>query len=326
MGAPRKYYPHGAVVFASLSLEQGLLLLANPLCQLIIRSCLARAKFLYPVRLCHFIIEGNHVHMIFVVIDPSDACHFVGHFKAETAHRINQLFGWKKRTIWCEGYDSPVVLSPVRALMCIAYLYANPAKDNLEDSIDKFPGLSSWKMFRKGDLKKDWAYIPRPRYRELSAQAHSLEGYTRVAARLLANADSSHEFELEPDAWLDAFGISEKEEQEKWNQALVKRVRVLEKRARTKREEAGKSPLGRAALLRQKMSFAYKSNRNGKRMWCLSEKKRVRVQFISFLKKLREKAREVYRRWHLGDYSLAYPPGLFPPSQPKLFEPIAVWG
>jgi hypothetical protein len=47
---------------------------------------------------------------------------------------INRLLGRGKRTLWCEGYDSPVVLTPVRALVAIAYLYANPAKDNLKEA------------------------------------------------------------------------------------------------------------------------------------------------------------------------------------------------
>jgi hypothetical protein len=97
-----------------------------------------------------------------VIINPDHAPKFVGHFKAEVAHRINILFGWKKRTIWCEGYDSPVVLTPVRALVAISYLYANPGKDNLEDSIDRFPGLSSWKMYQKGEHTKNWTFVRRP--------------------------------------------------------------------------------------------------------------------------------------------------------------------
>lgn len=325
MGAPRKYHPHDSVVFVTFALEQGLLLLANPLCQLIIRSCLARAKHLYPVKLCHFIVQANHVHLIFVVIDPSDASNFVGHFKAESAHRINQLLGWRKRTIWCEGFDSPLVLSPTRSLMAIAYLYANPAKDCLVDSIDEFPGTSSWGMFTKGECEKKWAFITRPAFQELPKDAHCLDGYTRAASRIASHSKSKHLFVLEPNAWLEAFGIVDAEEQEHWNDVLVRRVRTLEQRARKKREKEGRRPVGRQRLLKEVMRFEYRSERSGRRMWCLSERRKLRVSFIQFLKGLLWKAREVYRRWHLGDYSLEYPPGLFPPRQPKLLEPLAAW-
>jgi hypothetical protein len=35
------------------------------------------------------------------------------------------------------------------AIERISYLYANPAQDNLEDSIEKFPGYSSWQEYQQ---------------------------------------------------------------------------------------------------------------------------------------------------------------------------------
>ena len=107
---------HKSVLSVTMSVEQGLLLLSNPLCLLIIKSCLARSSYLYKVDICHFLVNSTHIHIVFVIINPDHAPKFVGHFKAEVAHRINILFGWKKRTIWCEGYDSPVVLTPAICL------------------------------------------------------------------------------------------------------------------------------------------------------------------------------------------------------------------
>ena len=82
---------HKSVLSITLSIEQGLLLLANPLCVQILTSCLGRASYLYKVKVCHFIVNGNHIHMVIVVISPQDACNFIGYFKAEVAHRINIL-------------------------------------------------------------------------------------------------------------------------------------------------------------------------------------------------------------------------------------------
>ena len=325
MPAPRKYMRHKSVLSVTLSIEQGLLLLANPLCVQILTTCLGRASYLYKVKVCHFIVNGNHIHMVIVVISPQDACNFIGYFKAEVAHRINILLGWKKRTIWCEGYDSPIVLTPLRALMAITYLYANPAKDNLEQSIDRFPGLSSWKMYRKGELKKKWLHLKRPAYRQLPKDAHSLEGYSREAQRIAVTTKKTHTFELEPDAWLEAFDITSSEEKEYWNKKLVKRVRTLEARAAKKRTVERKSVLGREKLLRQPITFNYQSKRSGKRMWCISEKRSVRIQFIREFKELLRQARQVYLRWHVGDYSVPYPPGLFPPPQPRLYELLTAW-
>jgi hypothetical protein len=324
MPNPRKYFPNGSVLFATASLEQGLLLLSNPLCQCILKSCLVKALNWYPVKLCHFIVQANHVHMLYVVKDPSDAARFMGYFKAEVAHRMNIVFGWKKRTVWCEGYDSPVILSPIRVLIAISYLYSNPAKDGLVESINKFPGLSSWKMYKKGQHTAKWKHIRRPAFRFLAKDAHNLQAYTREADRILTSAKKTEIFQLQPNAWLEAFGITETDEQNEWNKRLFERIRVLEDRAKQLRQAKKTPVMGRTRLLTQKMTLNYKSKRSGKRMWCLSHKRLDRVKFIQNLKALIEEASQVFKNWHLGDYSLSYPAGLFPPGMPKIIEPLPV--
>ena len=320
MGSPLKFFPHNSVLFVTFSLEQGLLLLSNPTCQTIIKSCLARAQFLYPVKICHFIVNGNHLHLILVVQNPADVPAFIGHFKAETAHRFNQVLGFRKRTVWCDGYDSPVVLTPIRALMAVSYLYANVAKDCQEDAIDLYPGLSSWKMFQKKEHKKQWKFLRRPAFKFIPKDAHNLAGYTREAQRLDSETKSTHTFTIEPNAWLDAFGVTSEADQAAWNQRLVARVRAIEERSRNKRKAERKNVIGAQKLLRQPLTLDYRSKRSGKRMWCLSEKRSARVAFINFLKRKKAAAREVYQRWHTGDFSIPYPLGLFPPSFPKLAE------
>jgi len=313
-----KYHPHGGVLFCTLTVEEGLLLLTNPLCRAILESCLARAKELHPVKLCHFVVEATHVHLILVVTDPDDVNAFIRCFKTESAHMLNRLLGRKKRTIWCEGYDSPIVLTPMRALIAIAYLYANPAKDNLESSIDRYPGFSSWQMFQSGVLTKKWKRVRRHHFSALTKDAHNARGYAKRAADVLARATECINFTLEPNAWLEAFGYQTPEQQKQINDRLVARIRLLERRAAERREREKKRVLGRERLLTQVFDLFYRPQRKGRRMWCLSEKRRVRVDFIRFFKALMDTARAVRDRWRMGDVTVPYPPGLFPPSMPKL--------
>lgn len=321
-----KYHPHNGVLFITLSLREGLLLLCNPLCEMIIKSCLARAQFLYPVRICGFLIEASHIHLLLVVYNPDDVPAFIRHFKTETSHMLNRLLGRQNRTIWCEGYDSPIVLTFIRALLALVYIYINPAKDNLEESIDKYPGVSSWKMFRKHEHKKLWKRVKRPVFKPLPRDSQNLRGYAKEAERVLATSTSAHEFTLEPNAWLEAFGITSKEEQDKINQRIIDRVALVEERARQKRKREGKHIMGEKRLRNEAFNIAYQaSKRSGKKMWCLTEDRPLRIKFISFLKELFDRARAVRARWAVGDYSDPYPMGLYPPSQPKLTEPLAAW-
>lgn len=325
MPSPWKYHPHGSVLFVTFSLEEGLLLLANPLSEAIVKCCLARAQTLYPVTICHFLIEGSHLHMILVVENPHDVQAFVGRFKTESAHMFNRILGRQKRTIWCEGYDSPVVLTETRALACITYLYANPSKDNLVDSIDDYPGLSSWEMFRKNSPSRQWKYFKRPAVKFITADSHNLRGYEKDAKRILDDTKKTLTFTIKPNAWMVAFGITDHAQQEAMNQKLFDFLRHREERARELRKLAKKSVVGKQRLITRAINPHYQSKRKGKRMWCLAERRSMRVAFIDSLKALIERAKSVYRMWFLGDFSERYPLGLYPPSMPKLAEPLRGW-
>jgi REP element-mobilizing transposase RayT len=313
-----KYHPKGSVLFTTFTVEEGLLLLSNPLCLAIIRSCLAAAQSLYPVQICHLLVEATHVHMMLVVYNPDDIPRFLGHFKTESAHMLNAILGRKKRTIWCEGYDSPKVLTLSKALAMISYLYSNPSKDNLVHTIDEYPGFSTWKMFRAGECTKQWKRLRRPQFRELTRDSHTLRGYTKEAERLLEESSEGVTFNLEPNAWLEAFGITDSTEQAKMNQRLVERIRTLEQRAERIRVREKKRVIGRERLLTQRIELSYRPSRKGKRMWCLSDKRSLRFEYIRAFKKLRQAARRVLSMWRMGDMSVPYPPGLYPPSMPKL--------
>ena len=162
-----KYCPHGSVKFVTFCVEEGLLLLCNPLCKAMIKSCIARAQKLYPIRIVAILVEATHVHMIVVVDNPDDLPSFMRHFKSDSAHMLNRILGRKKRTVWCEGYDDPIVLTPIRTLIALAYIYSNPSKDNLVESINEYPGFSTWRMFRKGIHIQKCKRIHRNAFRRL---------------------------------------------------------------------------------------------------------------------------------------------------------------
>ena len=144
MPRPPKVFRHNDVLFVTTAVEQGLLLPANPLVSFIILCCLARAQALFPVTVSAFIVEGTHAHLLLVVINPEDVADFMERFKTESAHAINALLGRRGRTVWCDGYDSPVLGNPEDVVRKLVYLYTNPAKDGLVRSIHDYPGLSSF--------------------------------------------------------------------------------------------------------------------------------------------------------------------------------------
>mgnify|MGYP003595450079 CR=1 FL=1 len=89
------------------------------------------------------------------------------------------------------------------------------------------------------------------------------------------------------------------------------------------RERLGRRVLGQVQLIGQKIDLTYlPKNYSGRRMWCLSENRSLRIRFIDFFRELMSRAREIQQRWKVGDFSVPYPAGLYPPCMPKLVEPL----
>ena len=185
----RKYFAHKQALLVSARTEEGLPLVSSLVLNLIIWGILARARSMYQVRVCHFIFMFNHFHMLLVVDNPEDVSNFVGYVKGEIAHAVNQLLGRRRKTLWAEGYDSPIFLTAADVRRYITYIYANPAKANLVDTIDDYPGVSSWQMFIRDTHLSAHKWIRRPAIKRLQLPALSINEQKRMVEGLCRVAD-----------------------------------------------------------------------------------------------------------------------------------------
>ena len=317
MSSLPKFILNGTAVLVTTSIEEGLPLVVHSYMQTILLSALARAQALHKVHVCHFVVQGNHVHMILVVANPSDVKDFMGRFKTETSHAINRLMGIKKKTWWCEGYDSPILLTLNDVVKEIVYTYINPAKDGLVERIDESPGLTSWQMYNEGKHVKQCPRIRRFHIEPLESPYMTEDQHDDIDLKLRSKSRERQEFVLEPDIWMDCFGITDPEERQEINDLIKNSIREYEATLKVTREKEGQTVLGREKLIRQPIDKPYRSDRQGKRTWCICGDIELRKIFISWVKELVKLAREVYQRWKAFDFSVPYPPGLFPPCLPK---------
>ncbi len=323
----RKVVPHNAVYFVTTSVEEDLLLTLNPLISLIITSCMARANYLYPVKICDFVIQATHIHFIMVVSNPDDLRGFMERFKTESAHAINRLLGRKKRTVWCEGYDSPVILDPLKVVEKTAYLYTNPARDGLVDSIsNKLEyGMNSWSHLTS---EKDTTLIPTKIFKRrdfvpLPERELTYGDYCEISQELAAGKADAELKIYGIQYWLELFEIREPEAVKHYRDMIINTVLGIEEEQRIARELAGKKVIGVKKLRKARPGTPYRSTRRGRRTFCLSSSKSLRQMFIRHVKSLIEQGKEILRRWRLGDFSKTYPLGLYPPSLPKACYPIS---
>ena len=309
------------VLFVSSSVEEGLMFPPNPLIKLLLLKSLAQAQALHPVRISHFLFEATHVHLILSVDNPDDVKGFMERFKTESAHAVNRLLGRKKRTVWCDGYDSPTVLDLEKAIEQIVYLYENPAKDGLVDSIRHYPALSSWHHFKKGKTVFPTHLISRDSIRKLDTASLNLNAYRQEVKRLTVSAKAIT-FRIFPDAWLETLGVNCPRERKRCNEEIESKVAAQEAHYREERKRSGVAPIGAGRLQLARIGRSYQPEREGKKMICLGSSKEIRAPFIEFAKELFQSAKEVMAMWKQGDVTVPYPLGLYPPAFPKLAEPL----
>lgn len=313
----RKFIFNNHVHFITCSVEEGIMLPANPLVKFLIKSAMLRAMTHHPITISHFIVNGTHIHMIVRVDNPEDIPGFMERFKTESAHYINRLLGRKKRKVWCERYDSPRLLEIEDVIEKIVYLYTNPVKDGLISSINDYPGLSSWSLYQGNQKSIKTNLIGRKLIFETSQNSNYL-GYKKVLRKLIESKKIGRLkfLNISPNDWLKAFNITEKEDIEEINQKIFTLIKNTEEEINLQRAKDKKPFLGRQMLENQGIELAYRPNRSGRKMWCISANKDLRQSYLKYLKELADSARETYKYWQLGGISIKMPIGVFSPPLP----------
>lgn len=312
---PRILLPDSVVMLTS-RVQQGLPFVCTPLMEMIIWSALAVAQSHYPIKIIAFVVMGNHVHIIALVEDPTVIESFMERFKCETAHAVNRLLGRRQVTVWCEGYDSPTILTVEDLIEKLAYVYANPVRAHRTDSISNYQGVSSWQMFVSGDVSKEVKRVRRTFLEPLPSGTLSRSQQEQAASMIEAQVTETLTFTLAPDAWMKAFPSSLSVTD--LNEKLLKRVQAIEAEMAQLRDSKRITLPSADKVFSQPIDAPYAPQSFGRRMWCICWDIPLRVAFIDFVRKLKTQARAVRDRWLQGDLSSPFPVGLFPPPQPML--------
>jgi hypothetical protein len=256
---------------------------------------------------------GNHVHIVVLVEEPTDVESFMERFKCETAHAVNKLLGRRQVTVWCEGYDSPAILTIDDLIEKLAYVYANPARAHQAESITKYLGVSSWNMFTSGKLVKEVKRIRRPLLQPLFRGSVSINNHDDLASSIEQQTNESVSFTLSPNAWMKAFPFYSKPDE--LNRRVSMRINEMEEEAAVARQEKRWAVPCVKDTRNQPIDLSYAPTSFGRRMWCICSDIPIRISFIALIKSLKAQAREVRLSWAQGYRDRPFPPGLFPPCQ-----------
>lgn len=296
--------------------EEGLPLVDTPYMRLIVESYLARAQQMFPVTITNLVVMGNHVHMLIVVQNPADAPNFVGYFKRETSHAVNRLLGREKRTVWAEGYDSPVVLDAEKVVERLVYFYTNPQRSRIVGRIEEYSQVHSWNSFVNGSqLRKTVPIFPRTAVPKLETD-HDPSQDARVYREILSEQNGECELVIEPFAWMNSFPDTEVRSPESFIERVKKLVGAAELLLNITEGEVPPGKNKHVDIQKEHVPEKY-----GKRTLCLGSVREQRREFIEWCLEDARVAKEAFLRWVRGQAPLVMPPGFFIPGG-KLFSNV----
>ena len=316
-----KRFINQTVIEVTFRTEEGLPLPPKPYIQEILLGILAKAQQLYPVRICSIVVMSNHIHLIFVVLNPGDIYEFVGYIKRESAHAINNLLGRNQHTVWQQGYDSPCIASAEAVMNRLAYHYTNPQRAGLVEKIEDYPNINTWEALNSGVQRIPAKRIHRYSIPELPKFTVSLNREEEIAQELRESSSEDLELVIEPNAWMDCFEESKGSDPKTLNAEIVNRVRAIEKNLTANRP---RGVLGAHKLKLQRIDTPHTPKKSGKKMIVIDTIRARCKAYIKWFKVDQEQARESRKRRDRCESSVPLPPGFFLPGG-ALLANIMFW-
>lgn len=309
MSHPRKYYPHNTVLFITSSVEVDLPFIPCFLINCILEGLLARAQHKYGQEIVAFCMMGNHLHLIIRVTNPYMVSCFMKYFKSESAAAINILLGRKQHTVWCKGFDSPVVLTAKDVIDRIVYTYLNPVKARLVEKIDDYPGISSWKAFMTGHLSKEVHWIRRATLTKLANLEMNNSEQVELVNRLKKVNKTKHELVISPYAPTKVFKELKGKSNSEIKEEIVSKVRAGEENYKKENPHV----MGSRRLRRQRINTPYESKREGLRSAVICSDIELRVRALVWYKTQVKLAKDAWKNGQFGG-TMPLPFGFYGPG------------
>ena len=307
MPSHNKIAIHNMPYFVTTRCQENIPFIPCLLINFLLWSILARAKESYDIMVCGFIFMGNHLHMLVVTNDPARLADFVGYIKRESAHAINDLLGRKKHTIWCEGYDSPILLTPEDVIAKLIYIILNPIAAGLVSSVNEYPGVSSWQMFKNGKTEKKMKGFSRYAVSALSSLCPSESEQKEYICNLISGSKYINTFTLEPWAWLKCFRATRSKKANNLKKLILDKVSDKEKRV--KEEKQGF--MGAELLKRLEINAPHQPQKFSSRSICICSDKDLRILFLTWYLEQQEIAKQARVVASLTGAHDGLPPGFF---------------
>jgi len=321
MARSRRFIESNSLFEIVFRARSGIPLPCTEYMKLIVLGCLARTQRDDKVKLAHFVVMGNHVHIIVVGHRNEEAVtKFYMELKKKLTESIKQILDLDFLHLW----DGPTTLIRIldldKAIERIAYCYANPARANLADRVENYPGVSSWSRFQATEQKIGAVNSTKVKWYRY-ATLMPIGTLTPIVYLFAFSRFESveHVLELHPNCWMSLFGVTDSVEVGEINQQIMAAVRDYELQARELRKELKKAVWSVRSLRKQAPTVSgYEPRTRDRKIFFLGSTKENRIEYLERFKAFVEHCAELFQIWRKGDFSVVWPPHAFIPWIPPL--------
>lgn len=324
MPARRRQIVSGQLYELEIRSRSGLPFPCLRLIRLLLASAMARSQRDAKVTICHFLWMSNHLHLLFIAKDSEACTQFYAELMKKITDYMKRLLGLDTLELWEPG--GPVlsrVLDLNSALDRVAYLYANPSRADLVDSISDYPGFSSWKDFGASpdsDLYCEQVpWIRQPAISVLPSRILNERQDMFLTQKLRKSSKILHALTSHPNAFYSVFGVFDKQEILQLNLAILADITQREAQYADARKSLGTTAKGVNALKREPIMKSHKPKRepSDRKILFHTSCKALALEFLEQFNHFCEQCRDAYHAWRSGDYFATWPPGAFrPPLRP----------
>ena len=324
MPHPRRWIKSRKLYEVSFHTKEGLPLVPTEYMKSIIKSVMARAQFIYPTEINKLLWMMNHPHMFLRPYDAEDFVRFIGYTMKEINESLKRLLGIKRQSLWIRRPFIAEIGSLEYAKKRIAYMYNNPTKAGLENSIERYPGFNTWKLEESGIYTPDYAveekvpYITRNKIRRLPCNSLNRYQDRHFTQEMLERAEEDHELVIKPNGWIEPFlEDASPEDVQEATEHFISQVRENEREFKGARIAKGHKVMGAQRLMRQSIRKSHSTEHLAGRHLCfMTDNNEDRLEWVRQFEEFCDVCRAAYEAWKIGNYRVEWPPGSFRPAMP----------
>lgn len=246
--------------------------------------------------------------------------------KKKTTDAVKALLRLRSLSLWEDRTGVFEIISLDDAIERVVYIYSNPSNASLCDSIDQYPGLSSWDAFQRCEPRIDAEVNVEARWYPVSEipslptnRILSPKQDAALYRELKASEEAiEHPIVLKPFKWLEPFGISDSKDIERIRQKIIARVHETERANSLARAKANKGCLSCRALVQQEFMKPHIPKKKDRKIFLICGDKETRLSLLESFRRTIARCRECYRLAKAG-LRVDWPPGTFIPCFPPGF-------